>query len=147
MAKRRFAQPEDLRAAWEEFKAECDNQTALTHVFSSKKEDFISKDLKKAITYTIEGFCVYAGISRRNYYRHYAKNARFAEITQMMREECEVDARGKFELGLIPTQLSGLWMSHYGYSTKPNEGNLQESLEKIDALTRSITELSKKDGT
>ena len=35
-----------------------------------------------------------------------------------MKEECEVDARSKFELGIIPTQLAGLWMSHYGYTTK-----------------------------
>ena len=35
-----------------------------------------------------------------------------------MREECEIDAREKFELGVIPSQLAGLWMSNYGYSTK-----------------------------
>jgi len=35
-----------------------------------------------------------------------------------MREECEVDARIKFEVGALPSQLAGLWMSKYGYSTK-----------------------------
>ena len=35
-----------------------------------------------------------------------------------MREECEVDARTKFEIGAIPSQLAGLWMSNYGYTTK-----------------------------
>ena len=35
-----------------------------------------------------------------------------------MKEECEFDARGKFEQGTIPTQLSGLWMSKYGYTNK-----------------------------
>ena len=36
-----------------------------------------------------------------------------------IREESEQDVRDKFELGVIPTQLSGLWMSRYeGYSTK-----------------------------
>jgi hypothetical protein len=35
-----------------------------------------------------------------------------------MREECEVDAREKFELGIVPTALAALWMSKYGYSVK-----------------------------
>ena len=35
-----------------------------------------------------------------------------------MREECEVDARMKFELGVIPPQLAPLWMSKHGYSIK-----------------------------
>ena len=35
-----------------------------------------------------------------------------------MREECEVDARMKFELGVIDPRLAGLWMSRHGYSTK-----------------------------
>lgn len=37
-----------------------------------------------------------------------------------IREECEMDARGKFETGQIPSQLSGLWMSRYGYGVNNN---------------------------
>jgi hypothetical protein len=40
-----------------------------------------------------------------------------------MKEECEVDARKKFELGAVPSQLAGLWLSKYGYTTK-NDMNL-----------------------
>ena len=35
-----------------------------------------------------------------------------------MKEECEIDAREKFELGVIPSQLAGLWMSRHGYTNK-----------------------------
>jgi hypothetical protein len=35
-----------------------------------------------------------------------------------MKEECEIDAREKFENGTIDSRLAGLWMSNYGYSTK-----------------------------
>ena len=45
-------------------------------------------------------------------------DARFADTTTRMREECEVDARMKFELGVIDTKLAPLWMSRHGYSTK-----------------------------
>ncbi|GHU90975.1 hypothetical protein FACS1894202_11660 [Clostridia bacterium] len=43
---------------------------------------------------------------------------RYVDIVTRIREACEVDARKKFELGVIPSQLSGLWMSKYGYTTK-----------------------------
>lgn len=119
MSKRRFERPEDLEAAWEEYKAFCDNQNVITHEFSAKNSQFVTATLKRAITYTIEGFCVYSGISRVQFYETYANgNEEYANIVARMREECEVDARAKFELGLIPTQLAGLWMSKHGYSLK-----------------------------
>lgn len=119
MSRRRFERPEDLEAAWEEYKRYCDNQDVLCHEFSSKNSEFVSSVLRKSITYTIEGFCVYSGISRVQFYETYAHgNEEYANIVARMREECEVDARAKFELGLIPTQLAGLWMSKHGYSLK-----------------------------
>ena len=117
---RMFKTPEELAAAWEWYKAECDNQMVLTHDFSAKNSEFVSKELKRAITYTIEGFCVYIGISRQSFYDTYVNgnDPEFADIVTRIREACEVDARKKFELGLIPSQLAGLWMSKHGYSTK-----------------------------
>lgn len=70
------------------------------------------------MTYTIEGFCVYAGIARQAFYATYADNPKFCDMVTRMKEECEVDARSKFELGVIPSQLAGLWMSRHGYTTK-----------------------------
>ena len=68
---RRFASAKELEKTWEKYKTHCDNQKALTHEFSAKNSEFVSKELKRSITYTIEGFCVYAGISRAAFYERY----------------------------------------------------------------------------
>lgn len=107
-----------LEEAWEAYKASCDSKQVLTHEFSAKNSEFVSATLQRKVTYTIEGFCVYIGISRAAFYERYAEHERFADIVTRMKDECEVDAREKFETGQIPTQLAGLWMSKYGYTTK-----------------------------
>ena len=90
----------------------------LTHDFSSKNSEFVSKELRRSITYTVEGFCVFAGIARSSFYEIYGGDKRYSDIVTRMREECEIDARKKFELQIIPSQLAGLWMSKHGYTTK-----------------------------
>jgi len=115
---RKFKSVQELSDKWEEYKAFCDNQEVMTHEFSAKNSEFVSETLKRSITYTIEGFCVFIGLARQSFYEYYAENNRFADIVTHMREECEIDARKKFELGLIPSQLAGLWMSKHGYSVK-----------------------------
>ena len=107
-----------LEEAWEEYKGFCDNQMALSHEFSAKNSEFVSAELKRSITYTIEGFCVFIGLARSTFYQIYGEDERFSDTVTRMKEECEFDARRKFELQVIPTQLAGLWMSNYGYSTK-----------------------------
>lgn len=107
-----------LEEAWAAYKADCDSRTVLTHEFSAKNSEFVSAELKRRVTYTIEGFCVFAGLARQDFYATYAEDVRFRDIVTRMREECEVDAREKFETGQIPTQLAGLWMSKYGYTTR-----------------------------
>lgn len=115
---RKFKTVKALAEAWEQYKAWCNDQRVLTHDFSAKNSEFVSKELKRSVTYTIEGFCVWAEISRAAFYERYAGDERFADIVTRMREECEVDARIKFELGVIDTKLAPLWMSKHGYSTK-----------------------------
>lgn len=115
---RKFKTAQALEEAWDAYKDYCDNQMVLTHDFSAKNSEFVSKELRRSITYTIVGFCVHAGISSASFYEYYAPNKRYADIVTRMREECEVDARRKFELQMIPSQLAGLWMSKHGYSTK-----------------------------
>lgn len=110
-----------LEDAWEEYKQDCDNQSVLTHEFSSRNSEFVSKKLKRSVTYTIEGFCIFIGISRQAFYKNYGDNEKFVDTVTRMREECEIDARKKFELQIIPSQLAGLWMSNYGYTTKAEE--------------------------
>lgn len=139
--KLRFGTPEELGETWEAYKADCDSQMVLTHDFSSKNSEFVSKELKRSITYTIEGFCVFAGISRQAFYKDYAERKRYIDIVTRMREECEVDARKKFELQVIPSQLAGLWMSKYGYTTKQDtniSGSLDSEKTKLDDLIQQM---------
>lgn len=137
---RKFNSVKALDEAWEEYKKDCDNQMVLTHDFSSKNSEFVSKELKRSVTYTIEGFCAFVGISRAAFYERYADNEKFADIVTRMREEAEIDARKKFELQIIPSQLAGLWMSKYGYTTKVenNVSGLQDEMSKLDDLLKQV---------
>lgn len=126
-----------MEKLWESYKEDCDNQMVLTHDFSSKNSEFVSKELRRCITYTIEGFCVFAGISRQSFYDYYAGKDEFLDIVTRMKEECEVDARKKFELSIIPSQLAPLWMSKYGYTTKTDtnvSGDLTIEQTKLDGI-------------
>lgn len=129
--------PEEMDRLWEEYKQVCDDQKVLTHEFSSKNSEFVSKELKRSITYTIEGFCVYLKIPRSIFYDTYASMKKYSDIVTRIREECEADARRKFELQVIPSQLAGLWMSKYGYTTKVENnlsGGLDTEKSKLDDL-------------
>ena len=135
---RKFNSVKALEAAWEAYKNNCDNKMVLTHDFSSKNSEFVSEGLKRKITYTIEGFCVWAGISRSIFYDTYAADSRFSDIVTRMKEECEVDARRKFELGEIDAKLAPLWMSRHGYSTKTESAAPDQ--REYDPLTKSLKE-------
>lgn len=115
---RKIKSAKRLKELWEEYKEHCNNREVIAHDFSGKNSEFVSAKLKKCVTYTIEGFCVYVGIARQSFYEYYVHDSRYADIVTRMKEECEVDAREKFELGAIPSQLSALWMGKHGYSAK-----------------------------
>lgn len=140
--KLRFATPAEMEACWEEYKSECNSKEVLVHDFSSKNSEFVSAKLQKSVTFTIEGFCVYAHMPRSVFYDTYCNKKRFSDIVTRIREECEVDAREKFELQVIPSQLAGLWMSKYGYTTKVenNVTGLQDEMSKLDNLLEQIGE-------
>lgn len=114
----RFRTAKMMLNAWEEYKSYCDSRTVLVHEFSAKNSEFVSKELKRSITYTLKGFAVWCGMTEQNFYATYKDNSKFELVIARMKEECEVDARSKFELGIIDSRLAGLWMSHYGYTTK-----------------------------
>lgn len=137
---RKFKTAKALSEAWEAYKAWCNSQEVLTHDFSAKNSEFVSAKLKRSVTYTIEGFCVWAGIARAAFYEHYAADERFADIVTRMREECEVDARMKFELGVIDTKLAPLWMSRHGYSAKLESSPDAAQQQEDDPITRSLKE-------
>lgn len=133
--------PEEMEQLWGDYKHECDNQSVLSHEFSSKNCEFVSAELKRSITYTVEGFCVFLGIARSKFYETYANKKRYGDIVTRIREECEADARRKFELQMIPSQLAGLWMSKYGYTTKVDNnlsGGLDSEKTKLDDLIRQM---------
>lgn len=127
-----------MEEAWTQYKEWCDNQRVLTHDFSAKNSEFVSAELKRSVTCTIEGFCVWVGISRAAFYKLYAEDARFVDIVTRMREECEVDARMKFELGVIDTRLAPLWMSRHGYGTKAETA--LSAAQEDDPITKSLKE-------
>ena len=135
---RKFKTSQALETAWEEYKAWCNDQKVLTHDFSSKNSEFVSAELKRSVTCTIEGFCVRVGISRAAFYERYAGDKRFADIVTRMKEECEVDARMKFELGVIDTRLAPLWMSRHGYGTKAETA--LSAAQEDDPITKSLKE-------
>lgn len=135
---RKFKTPKALADAWEQYKDWCDDREVLAHDFSSKNSEFVSAKLKHSVTYTIEGFCAWAGIARSNFYETYAGDGPFRDTVTRMREECEVDARMKFELGVIDTRLAPLWMSRHGYSTR-TETSAPDRRED-DPITKSLKE-------
>ena len=135
----KFKTPAELEEAWNGYKEYCDNQMVLVHDFSAKNSEFVSAELKKSITYTIEGFCVYAKLSRSAFYDTYAKKKKYSDIVTRMKEECEVDARKKFELEVIPSRLAGLWMSKHGYSTarpEDDSGNGEDGVTIVNDAPR-----------
>lgn len=123
-----------MEDAWGEYKDYCDNQIVLSHEFSQRNSQFVSAELRRKTTYTIEGFCVYIGLARKAFYDTYANDERFTHIVTRMKEECEIDARMKFETGQIPSQLAGLWMSKHGYTTKTDANVTADVVTIIDDI-------------
>ena len=118
MSKRKISSPEQMEQLWEQYKEYCDNYQVTQTEFSGKESRFVAGTVKRPITYTIEGFCVYIGLARSKFYETYAESEEYRDIVTRMRGESEADVRQKFETGTIPTQLSALWMSKFGYATK-----------------------------
>ena len=139
MGKRKKFTPDELVQKWAEYKAYCNDYPVLVHDFSAKNSEFVSAELQHSITYTIEGFCAWLGLSRSAFYANYRDCKRYADIVTRMREECEVDARRKFETGQLPTQLAGLWMSKHGYSTKAAADiNEQDRVDAVQGFLRAV---------
>lgn len=124
-----------LISKWEEYKEYCDNREVLCHDFSSKNSEFVSAKLKKSVSYTIEGFCVYCGLSRSTFYSTYMEDIHFSDIVTRIKEECEVDSREKFELGVLPTQLAGIWMNKYdGYGKSDIDVHTEINVQMSDEM-------------
>lgn len=134
---RRIRSAAEMAEKWEAYKKDCDTQKRPVHAFSPGENRFIQNTVKVRITYTIEGFCQWLGISRSAFYDTYEKDKRFSDIVTRAREECELDARRKFETGELPDRLAGLWMAKYGYSERTEE----EQQARLDNLRASTTRM------
>ena len=118
---RKISSGADMWRKWERFKEYCDNKTVVRTEFSQKLGEFVTDVIPSPVTYTIKGFCKYIGMTEQNFYATYNKNKRFESVIARMKEECEVDAREKFENNTLNSRLAGLWMSNYGYTTNVNQ--------------------------
>lgn len=107
-----------LLRLWEEYKKVCDSKTVTVYDLNRETMKYRKNKIVRPVTYTIKGFAVFCGMTEQNFHASYGKNPKFESVIARVREECEIDAREKFEMGLIPAKLAGLWMSNYGYSTK-----------------------------
>lgn len=116
--KRKFSSVVALEKAWEEFKAYCDGKTVVTTSFSQRDGRFVTEEIPHPITYTIKAFCSYVGFTQQAFFDLYDKDPKLEPVIARMKQECEIDAREKFENGTIDSRLAGLWMSNYGYSVK-----------------------------
>lgn len=127
--KKACASVKGLEALWEQYKDHCDHQTVLTYNYNASSRQYIPQELQKCITYTIEGFCVYVGLSRTVFRERYERDPKYSDLVTRMREECEVDAWNKFELQQLPPQLAGRWMDRYTAAAQETESN--STLDRI----------------
>lgn len=105
----------ELREAWLDYRSACDGATALRTEFCHKTGEFVTGEIPAPITCTIKGFCRFIGMSEANFYLTYDRRERFSDEIARMKQDCELDARAKFENGTLNPRLAGLWMSNYGY--------------------------------
>ena len=114
---RKIGSPEEMADLWFKYKADCDSHTSVkSFVDHGMKSDIAVKTPR---TYTIMGFCVFAGITQSSFDRTYRVDELYSDVIELMEMETELDARGKFEDGSLNAKLAGLWMGrHKGYSVK-----------------------------
>ena len=127
---------------WCDYRKFCDEYTVKRTEFSQKLGVFVTETVPNPITYTIKGFCKYIGMTEANFYKTYDKNSKFESVIARVREECEIDAREKFETGVINSKLAGLWMSNYGYTSKTQSevSGAVDTSGKLDSILKQLND-------
>lgn len=115
---RKIGSPQEMYEKWIEFKEQCDTHECIRTEFSQKLGKFVTQKVTSPISYTLLGFALFIGITDDTFRDTYENDKDFFGIVSMIQRECEEDVRGKFEDKTLPSQLSGLWMSKFGYGTK-----------------------------
>ena len=136
---RKFKSPEMMAELWEEFKEDCDNQTVVRTEFSQKLGEFVTDTIPAPISYTVLGFCLFTGINRSQFYETYKNDPEYADIVSRIEFDCEQDVRRKFENKTLPSQLSALWMSKFGYSVK-NEQEIKGNIPVVISGEDDVSE-------
>lgn len=136
---RKIKSPEEMEKLWEDFKADCDNKTVIRTEFSQKLGEFVTSTIPAPISYTILGFCCFIDLDRKAFYDTYREDPEYTHIVKRMERECEQDVRSKFENKTIPSQLSGLWMSQFGYTVK-NEQEIKGNVPVVIAGEDDLSE-------
>lgn len=136
--KKRFT-PEDVERAWEEHKRKCDEHTVVRTEFSQKLGEFVTQTVPSPISYTKLGLLCDLNISKQAFHDDYENDPAFADLVSRIAKECEQDVRRKFEDKSIPSQLSGLWMSQFGYTVK-NEQEIKGNVPVVIAGEDDLSE-------
>lgn len=134
---RRWKTPAALAADWEDYKKYCDTKMVLKTQFHSREGVFVTDAVPAAVTYEINGFCVWAKITKQRFYDTYQNDPKFSDLVKRIQEECEADVRYKLEQGIIPASLAGLWMGRHGYSLKQEE---KVSITSDDDTTKAMND-------
>ena len=144
-----FESPEDMETKWNEYVSKCANNKVdeFTEVNKTKTVegvtetyvDIIKKKVKKPLSPSIVGFCLNNRITRQGFYKGYANDDKYAEVFELMGMTSEVVTKELFEQGAIPTQLSGLWMSQFGNSTKKeNRVKSEQSINIVEPSSHTL---------
>lgn len=120
---RRFGSPEEIYGAWLIYCQDCDDHVKTVRKHVEGGEDGEGEDnvytVSAPLTHTIDGFCLWSGLTRSAFDATYRSDPDFADVIELMEMDTEIDARSKFETGELNPKLAPLWMGrHKGYSTK-----------------------------
>lgn len=117
----RIKDPKMFLDLWDAYKKDCDTKKRIVYELNKSTGRYNKREIICPITYTIKGFASFCGMTEQNFYTTYSKKRKFEYVIARVKEECEIDARTKFEQGYINPKLAGLWMSKYGYTTKQED--------------------------
>lgn len=150
-----FKGPEDMWEKWIAFVEHCMTYEVIEKTVTKSKhkgttvdgedresdfEDFKEKKLIKPKTPTMDGFTIYCNLGSSAMYKYYLNNPEYVDVVTDIRMQSKEVHRQLFEQGSIPTQLSGLWMSQFGYSTKVDTNIKAEQTINVKPSSHAIIE-------
>lgn len=130
---------DEIEKAWEAHKRKCDEHTVVRTEFSQKLGEFVTQTVPSPISYTKLGLLCDLDLSRQAFNEYYESDPEYVDIVARINKECEQDVRRKFEDKSLPSQLSALWMSKFGYSVK-NEQEIKGNIPVVISGEDDVSE-------